>query len=157
MSILCILGLHNLYVANACPLNLHPPKDDAQTLTLNLTPTRPQEGDAFAAGDVLAEIETDKASIDFVTEDEGFVARLLVPDGSQDVKVGAPIIVVVDDEADVPAFKDFVPESAGYVGGGEENKGACEPSQNKQHTHKYTLGGISFYIFISKMFALHAP
>jgi len=44
-------------------------------------------GSTFSAGDVLAEIETDKASIDFVTEDDGVVAKILVGDGATDVKV----------------------------------------------------------------------
>ncbi|GMH89590.1 hypothetical protein TrST_g3506 [Triparma strigata] len=76
---------------------------------------RMQEGDEFVAGDVLAEIETDKASIDFVTEDDGFVGKLLVPDGAQDVPVGAPILVVVDSADDVAAFKDFVAEGGAEV------------------------------------------
>ncbi|GMH89060.1 hypothetical protein TL16_g11342 [Triparma laevis f. inornata] len=71
---------------------------------------RMKEGDEFVAGDVLAEIETDKASIDFVTEDDGFIGKLLVPDGAQEVPVGAPILVVVDSADDVAAFKDFVAE-----------------------------------------------
>ncbi|GMH70679.1 hypothetical protein TrLO_g13244 [Triparma laevis f. longispina] len=71
---------------------------------------RMKEGDEFVAGDVLAEIETDKASIDFVTEDDGFIGKLLVPDGAQEVPVGSPILVVVDSAEDVAAFKDFVAE-----------------------------------------------
>ena len=42
-----------------------------------------QAGDEFGAGDVLAEIETDKASIDFVTEDDGVVAKILATEGAE--------------------------------------------------------------------------
>mmetsp|Transcript_17551 Transcript_17551/g.36356 ORF Transcript_17551/g.36356 Transcript_17551/m.36356 type:complete len:179 (+) Transcript_17551:114-650(+) len=66
-----------------------------------------KEGSTFNAGDVLAEIETDKASIDFVTEDDGVVAKFLVKEGATDVKVGDPIIVIVEEESHVPAFADF--------------------------------------------------
>ena len=65
------------------------------------------EGASFVAGDVIAEIETDKATMDFVTEDDGFLAKILVPANSGETKVGDPIMVIVEDEADVGAFKDF--------------------------------------------------
>eukprot|EP00518_Triparma_eleuthera_P012761 CAMPEP_0182484350 /NCGR_PEP_ID=MMETSP1319-20130603/43265_1 /TAXON_ID=172717 /ORGANISM="Bolidomonas pacifica, Strain RCC208" /LENGTH=126 /DNA_ID=CAMNT_0024686245 /DNA_START=187 /DNA_END=563 /DNA_ORIENTATION=+ len=68
-----------------------------------------QPGQAFSAGDVLAEVETDKASIDFVTEDDGFCALLLVPEGSE-VSVGSPIMVTVEEEDDVKAMEGFEPE-----------------------------------------------
>lgn len=75
-----------------------------------------KEGDSFGAGDVIAKIETDKASIDFEAQDDGVIAKLLIPDGSEDVVVGHPIMVTVEDEDDVAAFKDFsVPSEAAAV------------------------------------------
>ncbi|GAX10011.1 hypothetical protein FisN_25Lh142 [Fistulifera solaris] len=65
-----------------------------------------QEGDRFSAGDAVAKIETDKASIDFEAQDDGFVAKLLQPVGV-DLAVGTPIMVTVEDEADVAAFADY--------------------------------------------------
>jgi pyruvate dehydrogenase E1 component beta subunit len=50
-----------------------------------------KEGDAVKAGDILAEIETDKATMEFEAVDEGTIARILVPEGSEGVKVNAPI------------------------------------------------------------------
>ena len=50
-----------------------------------------KEGDKVASGDILAEIETDKATMEFEAVDEGTVAKILVPEGSEGVKVGAPI------------------------------------------------------------------
>lgn len=68
------------------------------------------EGDTFIAGDSLAEIETDKASIDFEAQDDGVVAKILVEAGSAEINVGVPIMVTVEEEDEVAAFKDFVPE-----------------------------------------------
>src|SRR3954464_8129640 len=53
-----------------------------------------KEGDTVVAGDLLAEIETDKATMEFEAVDEGKIARILVPEGSEGVKVGAPIAIM---------------------------------------------------------------
>lgn len=55
------------------------------------------EGDAVASGDLLAEIETDKATMEFEAVDEGVVAKLLVPEGTEGVAVNTPIAVLADD------------------------------------------------------------
>lgn len=70
-----------------------------------------KEGEQFVAGDSLAEIETDKATIDFEAQDDGVVAKILVEAGSGEITVGVPIMVTVEDTADVAAFKDFIPET----------------------------------------------
>jgi pyruvate dehydrogenase E2 component (dihydrolipoamide acetyltransferase) len=67
------------------------------------------EGQAFSAGDSLAEIETDKASIDFEAQDDGVVAKIFVEAGSAEVPVGKTIMITVEDEDDVAAFKDYEP------------------------------------------------
>jgi pyruvate dehydrogenase E2 component (dihydrolipoamide acetyltransferase) len=54
------------------------------------------EGDAIRAGDVIAEIETDKATMEVEAVDEGVLGKILVPDGTQGVKVNDPIAVLVD-------------------------------------------------------------
>ena len=71
-----------------------------------------KEGDSFIAGDSLAKIDTDKASIDFEAQDDGHVAKLLVPAGSEDVAVGTPIMVTVEEADDIVAFADFVVDEA---------------------------------------------
>lgn len=73
------------------------------------------EGSTFAAGDVLCSIETDKATVDFEAQDEGVLAKIIVPAGSGEIPCGNPIMVTVQDEADVPAFKDFVVTAAADV------------------------------------------
>lgn len=69
-----------------------------------------KEGDSFIAGDSLAEIETDKASIDFEAQDDGVVAKILVEAGSADIACGRPIMVTVEEVDDVAAFADYVAE-----------------------------------------------
>jgi pyruvate dehydrogenase E2 component (dihydrolipoamide acetyltransferase) len=59
-----------------------------------------KEGDKVASGDILAEIETDKATMEFEAVDEGTVAKILVPEGSEGVKVGAPIAILAGEGED---------------------------------------------------------
>ena len=66
-----------------------------------------KEGDEVAAGDVLCDVETDKATMGWENQDDGFVARILLPDGSQNVPVGTAALVIVDSAADIAAFKDY--------------------------------------------------
>jgi pyruvate dehydrogenase E2 component (dihydrolipoamide acetyltransferase) len=61
------------------------------------------EGDAVKAGDVIAEIETDKATMEVEAVDEGILGRILVPAGTEGVKVNAPIAVLVDAGEAVPS------------------------------------------------------
>ncbi len=62
-----------------------------------------KEGDTVKAGDVIAEIETDKATMEVEAVDEGVLGRILVADGTEGVKVNAPIAVLVDAGEAVPA------------------------------------------------------
>lgn len=71
-----------------------------------------KEGDQIKPGDILASIETDKASVDFEMQEEGYIAKLLYPEGSKDVKLGQVIAIVVDSQADVAKFADFKLDSA---------------------------------------------
>ena len=70
-----------------------------------------KEGDAIAAGDIIVEIETDKATVDFEAQDDAFLAKILLTDGTSDVAVGTPMAVLVEEEADIAAFADYVPEA----------------------------------------------
>jgi pyruvate dehydrogenase E2 component (dihydrolipoamide acetyltransferase) len=62
-----------------------------------------KEGDAVRAGDVIAEIETDKATMEVEAVDEGVLGKILVGDGTQGVKVNEPIAVLVEEGEAVPA------------------------------------------------------
>ncbi|KAK9827713.1 hypothetical protein WJX81_003489 [Elliptochloris bilobata] len=78
----------------------------------NIAAWKKKEGDEIAAGDVLCEVETDKATMEWEAQDEGFLAKILVPEGTKDIPVGAPVAVVVDDAGDVGAFSDYTPGAA---------------------------------------------
>ena len=58
-----------------------------------------KEGDEVQAGDILAEIETDKATMEFEAVDEGKVGRIVVPEGAENVKVGT-VIALIDGEGE---------------------------------------------------------
>ncbi|KYQ53821.1 Dihydrolipoyllysine-residue acetyltransferase [Trachymyrmex zeteki] len=66
-----------------------------------------KEGDKLNEGDLLAEIETDKATMGFETPEEGYLAKILVPAGTKNVPIGKLVCIIVQDESNVAAFKDF--------------------------------------------------
>jgi pyruvate dehydrogenase E2 component (dihydrolipoamide acetyltransferase) len=75
-----------------------------------------KEGDAVKSGDILAEIETDKATMEFEAVDEGRIGKILVPAGTEGVKVNAPIAVLLGDgetagAADIPAAMRSIKEA----------------------------------------------
>src|SRR5436853_6373612 len=59
-----------------------------------------KEGDEVHSGDILAEIETDKATMEFEAVDEGRIVKILVPEGSEGVKVNQPIAVLLGEDED---------------------------------------------------------
>ena len=56
-----------------------------------------KEGDVVRSGQILAEIETDKATMEFEAVDEGIIGKLLVAEGTAGVKVNTPIAILVED------------------------------------------------------------
>jgi pyruvate dehydrogenase E1 component beta subunit len=74
-----------------------------------------KEGDDVKSGDILAEIETDKATMEFEAVDEGKIAKILVPEGTEGVKVGAAIALLAADGeqvSDAPAPAEAAPKPA---------------------------------------------
>jgi pyruvate dehydrogenase E2 component (dihydrolipoyllysine-residue acetyltransferase) len=71
-----------------------------------------KEGDEVKAGEVLAEIETDKATMEFEAVDEGKIGRILVPEGTQGVKVNQPIAVLLEEGEDASALTQAKPAAA---------------------------------------------
>eukprot|EP00249_Psilotum_nudum_P019632 c27350_g1_i1 orf=294-1853(+) len=94
-----------------------------QRLTMpSLSPTMTQgniarwckkEGDQVSTGDVLCEIETDKATLEMEAMEEGYLAKILCGDGSKDIPVGQAIAVMVDAQGDVTKFSDYEVSSSG--------------------------------------------
>lgn len=75
----------------------------------NITKWRKQPGEAVAPGQILAEVETDKATIEWEAQEEGFMAKHLVPEGTRDIAVGSPVAVLAEEEGDIGALASFVP------------------------------------------------
>ncbi|WP_171179451.1 pyruvate dehydrogenase complex dihydrolipoamide acetyltransferase [Ruegeria sp. HKCCD8929] len=74
-----------------------------------------KEGDTVSSGDLLAEIETDKATMEFEAVDEGVVGKILIPEGTEAVKVNTPIAVLLEDGEsadDIAATPAKAPEAA---------------------------------------------
>jgi len=77
----------------------------------NLTKWVKKEGDKVSPGDVIAEIETDKATMEVEAVDEGVIGKILVPEGSQGVKVNTPIALLLA-EGESAADLDAAPAAA---------------------------------------------
>jgi pyruvate dehydrogenase E1 component beta subunit len=72
----------------------------------NLAKWLKKEGDRVKSGDVIAEIETDKATMEVEAADEGTLGKILVPEGSTDVAVNTPIAVILAEGEDARGYKD---------------------------------------------------
>jgi pyruvate dehydrogenase E1 component beta subunit len=70
-----------------------------------------QEGDAVAAGDVIAEIETDKATMEVEAVDEGVLGKILVPEGTEGVAVNAPIALLLEEGEQASALETAAPSA----------------------------------------------
>src|SRR5438270_3643416 len=85
------------------PINILMPALSPTMEKGNLAKWLKKEGDAVKSGDVIAEIETDKATMEVEAVDEGTIAKILVPEGTQDVAVNDVIAVMAGDGEDVKA------------------------------------------------------
>src|ERR1700712_3930060 len=78
----------------------------------NLAKWLKKEGDTIKSGDIIAEIETDKATMEVEAADEGTLGKILVPEGSQDVAVNTPIATILSEGEDAGSVQDRKPEAA---------------------------------------------
>src|SRR5213596_978653 len=85
------------------PINILMPALSPTMEKGNLAKWLKKEGDKVKSGDVIAEIETDKATMEVEAIDEGTIARILVPEGTQDVPVNDVIAVLAGEGEDVKA------------------------------------------------------
>src|SRR5882757_3028374 len=72
----------------------------------NLAKWHKKEGDTVKSGDVIAEIETDKATMEVEAVDEGTLGKILVPEGTNDVAVNTPIAMILGEGEDASALKN---------------------------------------------------
>ncbi|WP_372572916.1 pyruvate dehydrogenase complex E1 component subunit beta [Ruegeria jejuensis] len=68
-----------------------------------------KEGDTVSSGDIMAEIETDKATMEFEAVDEGIVGKILIAEGTEGVKVNTPIAILVEEGEDASALPEAAP------------------------------------------------
>ena len=81
-----------------------------------------KEGDAIKSGDVLAEIETDKATMEVEAVDEGVLAKIVVPEGSADVPVNQVIGLIAEEGEDLSAAASMSMEKSAPAAGGDGSK-----------------------------------
>ena len=84
----------------------------------NLARWLKKEGDAVKAGDVIAEIETDKATMEYESIDDGVLAKIVVPEGTQDVPVNQLIAVLAAEGEDPKAAASAAGKAPGRQGAG---------------------------------------
>ncbi len=85
-----------------------------------------KEGDTVSSGDILAEIETDKATMEFEAVDEGTVGKILIGEGTEGVKVNTPIAVLLEEGEDASAAEN--------VGGGSDAKAEVKEETKAKET-----------------------
>ncbi len=97
----------------------------------NLAKWHKKEGDTVKSGDVIAEIETDKATMEVEAVDEGTLGAILVPEGTNDVAVNTPIAMILEDGEDASALGDGPKRQPKAVGSAPparpEQHAACAP------------------------------
>ncbi|KAL7114041.1 hypothetical protein ACP275_04G096000 [Erythranthe tilingii] len=71
-----------------------------------------KEGDKVAPGEVLCEVETDKATVEMECMEEGYLAKIVCGDGASGIKVGEVIAITVEEEEDAVKFKDYSPSTS---------------------------------------------
>ncbi|MEW5304831.1 MAG: hypothetical protein WDW36_007414 [Sanguina aurantia] len=94
----------------------------------NIAKWRVKEGDVVAPGLLYADVETDKATIEWESQEDGFIAKLLVADGAQNIEIGAPVLVIVEESSSIAAFKDWTPGVAGSSPAASSSPAAAAPA-----------------------------
>jgi pyruvate dehydrogenase E1 component beta subunit len=98
----------------------------------NLAKWLKKEGDTIKSGDVIAEIETDKATMEVEAVDEGTLGKILVPEGTADVAVNTPIALIIGEGEDKGAIKEAKPSQQEKAAGSAPP--AATPAAKAQET-----------------------
>jgi pyruvate dehydrogenase E1 component beta subunit len=117
----------------------------------NLAKWLKREGDQVKSGDVIAEIETDKATMEVEAVDEGTLGKILVPEGTNDVAVNTPIAMILADGEDASALK-----SGAKSAGAQKAPGSPPPAAQERKEQKAPAQPKSFDA-APKMSALPEP
>ncbi|KAJ0242374.1 Dihydrolipoyllysine-residue acetyltransferase component 2 of pyruvate dehydrogenase complex [Hirschfeldia incana] len=90
-----------------------------------------KEGDKVAPGEVLCEVETDKATVEMECMEEGYLAKIVKAEGSKEIQVGEVIAITVEDEEDIGKFKDYSPSSTADATPPKEEPAPPPPKEEK--------------------------
>jgi pyruvate dehydrogenase E1 component beta subunit len=102
----------------------------------NLSKWLKKEGDTVKSGDVIAEIETDKATMEVEAVDEGTLGKILVPEGTNDVAVNTPIAMILADGEDATALKDGKPANIDAIPAPQAKAAEPAPALPKSATQQ---------------------
>jgi len=91
-----------------------------------------KEGETFVQGDVLLEIETDKATMDVEAQDDGIMAKIIAQDGAKAVAVGTPIAILAEEGDDLSAADKLASEAASEPPQGKSDEGAEKPASPQE-------------------------
>jgi pyruvate dehydrogenase E1 component beta subunit len=98
----------------------------------NLAKWLKKEGETVKSGDVIAEIETDKATMEVEAVDEGTLGKILVPEGTNDVAVNTPIAVILAEGEDASAIKDAAPAGGKREAASKSDGQSAKPAQQQK-------------------------
>ena len=79
--------------------------------TGNIVQWLKKEGDKLEVGDAVCDIETDKATMALEIQEEGYLAKILVQEGAQNIKINELLAIVVEEESDIIKFKNYTDQS----------------------------------------------
>ena len=94
----------------------------------NIVEWKKNEGDEIKAGDVLCIVETDKSTIEWEAQEDGYLAKILAPAGTEGIEINSPVCVVCDEAGDVSAFASFTPGAAPASSPAPATAAAATPS-----------------------------
>ncbi|CAG7877630.1 hypothetical protein HID58_019550 [Brassica napus] len=90
-----------------------------------------KEGDKVAPGEVLCEVETDKATVEMECMEEGYLAKIVKEEGAKEIQVGEVIAITVEEEEDIQKFKDYTPSSGTPPAAPEAKPAPSPPKEEK--------------------------
>ena len=91
-------------------------------------------GDQLSEGDLLCEIETDKATMGFETPEEGYLAKILIQAGTKDIAIGKPLCIIVSDKSSISQFENYEPLAEGSAPAAEPVTAAPPPPALRSRT-----------------------
>lgn len=95
-----------------------------------------KEGEAYQSGDVLLEIETDKATIDVEAQEDGVLAKIIAEDGAKGIPVGTAIAITAEEGDDLSGAADMAKQAASEAPPKEEGTQAEEPTKKEESPKK---------------------